>query len=83
LGFRVIPSDANFVLFGGFADAPRAWQRYLDEGVLIRDVGLPGYLRATTGLADENDLFLDASAKLIGELTTSVENAAPNLQGAQ
>ena len=52
MGFRVIPSDANFVLFGEFADAPATWQRYLDAGVLIRDVGIPGYLRATTGLAD-------------------------------
>lgn len=29
MGFRVIPSDANFVLFGEFADAPAAWRRYL------------------------------------------------------
>jgi histidinol-phosphate aminotransferase len=64
LGFNVIPSDANFVLFGEFADAPRAWQRYLDAGVLIRDVGIPGFLRATTGLVDENDVLLDASAHL-------------------
>ncbi|MBS9534295.1 histidinol-phosphate transaminase [Mycobacterium sp. M1] len=64
MGFRVIPSDANFVLFGEFADAPRAWQRYLDAGVLIRDVGIPGYLRATTGLAAENDAFLAVSAEL-------------------
>ena len=63
-GFRVIPSDANFVLFGEFADAPAAWQHYLDDGVLIRDVGIPGYLRATIGLADENDAFLAASARL-------------------
>ena len=62
MGFGVIPSDANFILFGGFADAPRAWQRYLDQGVLIRDVGIPGHLRATIGLADENDVLLDASA---------------------
>jgi hypothetical protein len=55
MGFRVIPSDANFVLFGEFGDAPATWQRYLDEGVLIRDVGIQGYLRATTGLAEEND----------------------------
>src|SRR5271170_3998584 len=34
MGFRVIPSDANFVLFGRFADAPGTWQRYLDAGVL-------------------------------------------------
>ena len=64
MGFRVIPSDANFVLFGEFADAPTAWQHYLDDGVLIRDVGIPGYLRATIGLADENDAFLAASARL-------------------
>ncbi|MGB9306761.1 MAG: histidinol-phosphate transaminase [Mycobacterium sp.] len=64
MGFRVIPSDANFVLFGEFADAPAAWQRYLEAGILIRDVGIPGYLRATTGLADENDAFLRASAQI-------------------
>jgi histidinol-phosphate aminotransferase len=64
MGFRVIPSDANFVLFGEFADAAATWQRYLDEGILIRDVGIPGYLRATTGLAEENDALLAASARI-------------------
>jgi histidinol-phosphate aminotransferase len=64
MGFRVIPSDANFVLFGKFADAPATWQRYLDAGILIRDVGIPGYLRATTGLAEENDALLKASAEI-------------------
>jgi histidinol-phosphate aminotransferase len=64
LGYRVIPSDANFVLFGEFADAAIAWQHYLDNGILIRDVGIPGYLRTTIGLADENDAFLAASARL-------------------
>ncbi|MCP2319777.1 histidinol-phosphate aminotransferase [Nocardia amikacinitolerans] len=70
LGFEVVPSDANFVLFGRFADAGRAWQRYLDRGVLIRDVGIPGYLRATIGLAAENDEFLRVSGELAAtELT--------------
>lgn len=64
MGFRVIPSDANFVLFGEFPDAPAAWQHYLDDGVLIRDVGIPGYLRVTIGLAHENDAFLTASQRL-------------------
>jgi len=64
MGFRVITSDANFVLFGEFADAPAAWQRYLDDGVLIRDVGIPGYLRVTIGLNHENDAFLAASQRL-------------------
>jgi histidinol-phosphate aminotransferase len=65
MGFRVIPSDANFVLFGEFADAAATWKRYLDAGVLIRDVGIPGYLRATTGLAAENDALLATSATLV------------------
>lgn len=73
LGYRVIPSDANFVLFGDFADAPATWQRYLDAGVLIRDVGIPGYLRTTIGLAAENDAFLAASADLVKtELNSTV-----------
>jgi histidinol-phosphate aminotransferase len=64
MGFRVIPSDANFVLFGLFADAAAAWRHYLDDGVLIRDVGIPGYLRVTIGLPEENDAFLAAGEKL-------------------
>ena len=72
MGFRVIDSDANFVLFGEFADAPATWQRYLDAGVLIRDVGIPGYLRATTGLAEENDALLDVSARLAATELVSI-----------
>jgi histidinol-phosphate aminotransferase len=72
MGFRVIPSDANFVLFGEFTDAPATWQRYLDAGILIRDVGIPGYLRATTGLAEENDALLAASARLAATELASV-----------
>lgn len=77
LGFRVIPSDANFVLFGEFADAPATWQRYLDAGVLIRDVGIPGYLRTTTGLAEENDAFLRASAGIAATELAPVNVGAP------
>jgi histidinol-phosphate aminotransferase len=66
MGCEVIPSDANFLLFGRFTDAARTWQHYLDQGVLIRDVGLPGYLRTTIGLAAENDELLRVSAALVG-----------------
>ncbi|MGY1899067.1 histidinol-phosphate transaminase [Nocardia gipuzkoensis] len=65
-GYDVIPSDANFLLFGRFTDAARTWQRYLDHGVLIRDVGIPGYLRTTVGLAAENDELLRVSGLLAG-----------------
>lgn len=83
MGFRVIPSDANFVLFGGFDDAPAVWQRYLDAGVLIRDVGIPGYLRTTIGLIDENDLLLDVSATIAESGVLGTDSApTAHLQGA-
>jgi histidinol-phosphate aminotransferase len=65
-GFSPVPSDANFVLFGRFGDAHRAWQRYLDADVLIRDVGIPGHLRVTIGTPEENDAFLTA-CKVVSE----------------
>ena len=64
MGFRVVPSDANFVLFGLFTDGAKAWEHYLADGVLIRDVGIPGYLRVTIGLPAENDAFLTVSQQL-------------------
>jgi histidinol-phosphate aminotransferase len=64
VGYDVVPSDANFVLFGAFADAPRAWQAFLDRGVLIRDVGIPERLRVTIGTPEENDAFLAVAVDL-------------------
>ena len=63
-GFEVVDSDANFVLFGRFADQTLAWRRLLDAGVLIRDVGLAGWLRVTAGLPAEVDAFLAAMAAI-------------------
>ncbi|RSN29262.1 histidinol-phosphate transaminase [Amycolatopsis sp. WAC 01416] len=64
LGFTPVPSDANFVLFGRFTDAPATWKSYLDNGVLIRDVGIEGHLRVTIGTPEENDAFLEASKEV-------------------
>ncbi|GEL23256.1 histidinol-phosphate aminotransferase [Pseudonocardia sulfidoxydans NBRC 16205] len=63
-GYAVVGSDANFVLFGRFADAPRAWRAFLDRGVLIRDVGISAHLRVTVGTPEENDAFLAAATAL-------------------
>ncbi|OLF04375.1 histidinol-phosphate transaminase [Actinophytocola xinjiangensis] len=65
LGFDVVHSDANFVLFGRFTDARTTWQSYLDHGVLIRDVGIPAHLRVTIGTPAENDAFLAASEEIV------------------
>lgn len=63
-GVESVASDANFVLFGRFADQSVAWQKFLDRGVLVRDVGLPGWLRVTAGLPAENDAFLAATKEI-------------------
>jgi histidinol-phosphate aminotransferase len=63
-----VPSDANFVLFGGLTDAPAAWRALLDRGVLVRDVGLPGHLRVTAGTEAETSAFLDAAAEVLPPL---------------
>ena len=66
MGLTTIPSSANFVLFTGFKqDAPQLWAALLEKGVLIRDVGLSGYLRVTIGNDAENNLFISALKELI------------------
>ena len=68
MGLRPVASDANFVLFGGLPDQRATWQALLDQGVLVRDVGLPGHLRVTAGTPDETSAFLAA-------LATTLESA--------
>ena len=66
MGLSTIPSSANFILFTGFsAEAPKLWSELLGKGVLIRDVGLAGYLRVTIGNEAENQLFITALKELV------------------
>jgi histidinol-phosphate aminotransferase len=66
MGLTTIQSSANFVLFTGFKqDSPQLWSALLEKGVLIRDVGLSGYLRVTIGNEAENQLFISALKELI------------------
>jgi len=64
IGFSVLESQANFVLFGGVADTGAMFEHLLAQGILIRDVGIPHHLRVTAGTAEETDVFLAALAKL-------------------
>ena len=66
LGLKVLPSDANFVLFSGFkVTASDVWRTLVENGVLIRDVGIPGYLRITVGTDAENETFITALRRAI------------------
>ena len=56
-GLEVADSDANFVLFGRFADRHAVWQGLLDRGVLIRETGPEGWLRVSVGTPEEMAAF--------------------------
>ncbi|CAM2933876.1 MULTISPECIES: histidinol-phosphate transaminase [Dermacoccus] len=64
LGFTPTPSDANFVLVGGFADEKQTWQALLDRGILVREVGISHHLRITAGTPRETDAVLAALTDL-------------------
>ncbi|PSK86566.1 histidinol-phosphate aminotransferase [Murinocardiopsis flavida] len=65
-GFAVADSDANFVLFGTFPDRHAVWQGLLDQGVLIRETGPPGWLRVTIGTPEEMSAFRHALLHVTG-----------------
>ena len=58
--YSVLPSGANFLLFGTFADRHQIWQGLLDHGVLIRETGPAGWLRVSIGTPEENQAFRSA-----------------------
>ncbi|MFT4157476.1 MAG: histidinol-phosphate transaminase [Microbacterium sp.] len=64
IGYTPHESASNFVLFGGVSDTKATWQALYDQGVLIRDVGIPGHLRVTAGTEAETTAFLDALASI-------------------
>lgn len=65
-GLTVADSDANFVLFGRFADRHAVWQGLLDRGVLIRETGPQGWLRVSIGTPGEMTAFRDALVEVAG-----------------
>ena len=73
-GYDVVDSEANFTLFGRFPDRHTVWQQLLDRGVLIRETGPDGFLRASAGTPAEmaalRDALDDISPAMHGEPPT-------------
>jgi len=65
MGLEAADSDANFVLFGRFADRHAVWQGLLERGVLIREVGPDGWLRVSIGTPDEMAAFRTALTEVV------------------
>jgi histidinol-phosphate aminotransferase len=64
-GFEVAESDANFVLFGRFADRHAIWQGLVERGVLIRETGPDGWLRVSVGTPSEMNSFYGALREVV------------------
>ncbi|MCU1585137.1 MAG: histidinol-phosphate transaminase [Microbacteriaceae bacterium] len=60
LGYPVLPSWSNFVLFGGVTDPHAVFEALLEQDVIIRDIGIPHHLRVTAGTRAETSAFLSA-----------------------
>ncbi len=77
MGLEYIPSYGNFVSFKiarpALSEAERAmgvYRRLLELGVIVRPVAnydMPGWLRVSIGLEEENDKFLSALQQILGE----------------
>ncbi len=80
-GLTVADSDANFVLFGTFADRHALWQDLVAQGVLIRETGPDGWLRVSIGTPAEMAAFRDALVVSLDRLadrpTTSTDQGVP------
>lgn len=76
-GLEVADSDANFCLFGRFADRHAVWQGLLDRGVLIRETGPEGWLRVSIGTPAEMAAFRDALTEVLAIATATTLEVTP------
>lgn len=66
LGLAYVPSRANFILVDVQADPAHTFNALLQEGVIVRPVGIANHLRVSIGTEAENAKFLAALAKVLG-----------------
>jgi histidinol-phosphate aminotransferase len=67
LGYRVVPTSANFVFCDLGEDAGAFANRLQDEGVAVRPLGswgAPNCIRVTIGTAEQNQAFLQAARRV-------------------
>ncbi|WP_180957515.1 histidinol-phosphate transaminase [Brevibacterium antiquum] len=64
-GFTIYPSDSNFVLFGNISSPQELWQKLLDRGILIRDIGITHHARVNAGTEEETTAFLAAVDEIL------------------
>jgi histidinol-phosphate aminotransferase len=68
LGYRVVPTSANFLFCDLGEDAARVANRLQDEGVAVRplgSLGAPNCIRVTIGTQEQNQAFLQAMRRIV------------------
>jgi histidinol-phosphate aminotransferase len=76
LGYRVVPTSANFIFCDLGEDSSAIANCLQDEGVAVRPLGLwgaPSCIRVTIGTPEQNRVFLGA----MGRLSTREERSGP------
>jgi histidinol-phosphate aminotransferase len=67
LGYRVVPTSANFVFCDLGEDAAAVANRLQEEGVAVRPLGhwgAPNCIRVTIGTPEQNQAFLQAARRM-------------------
>jgi len=69
MGLTVTPSFTNFILIDlGHRSGQDVYEALMKKGVIVRSMapyGLPGTIRVTAGLKEENEFFLEALGEII------------------
>jgi len=68
LGFRVVPTAANFIYLETSEDLTQLGRRIQNEGCIVRSLapwGIPNALRITVGTPDQNRILIDAVARVL------------------
>lgn len=68
MGLSYIPSEGNFLAIDFAREAKPIYQALLENGVIVRPIanyGMPGYLRVTIGLPEENETFIQKLKKVL------------------
>ncbi|MEM8858168.1 MAG: histidinol-phosphate transaminase [Chloroflexota bacterium] len=67
-GIEVFPSQGNFMLIKPEKDSKQVEEALQKEGVIVRELSgfyMPGFLRVSVGLPQENDAFLQALLQVL------------------
>ena len=68
LGFRVVPTWANFLYFDVARDAESVAQQLLHDGISVRPLGAwgaPTCIRVSIGTPEQNRRFIEAMRRLV------------------